>query len=89
MKIKDEFFLKNENGQNIVKSRDGNVANFIVLGNTATLLFELTKERDCSKNEMLDYILNNTDVSTVLALSDLNVFIKLMKENDIFEQEEQ
>ena len=39
--------------------------------------------------EMLDYILNNTDVSTVLALSDLNVFIKLMKENDIFEQEEQ
>ena len=85
MKIKDEFFIKSENGQNIVKNKTKNIDNVIVLGNTATMLFGLLKEKDCSQDEMLEFILQNTDISTVLALNDLNVFIKLMKENDIFE----
>lgn len=87
MKIRDEFFLKNENGQKIIKSSKKTPDNYIVLGNTAALLFELTKEKDCSRNEMFEYILKNSDISTVLALNDLDIFIKLMKENDMFEQE--
>lgn len=85
MKIKDEYYIKCENGQNIVKSRTKNIDNVIILGNTAALLFGLLKEKDCSQDEMFEYILQNTDISTVLALNDLNVFIKLMKENDIIE----
>ena len=85
MKIKDEFYLIKENGQNIVESRLKNLNNSIILGKTAALLFEYTKTGNRSENDMLDFILENTDVSTVLALNDLNIFIKLMKENDIFE----
>lgn len=85
MKIKEEYYIKSENGQNILASRLKNTDNVIILGNTATMLFGLTKEKDCSENEMLDYLLKSTDISTVLALNDLNIFIKLMKENDVFE----
>lgn len=85
MKIKDEYFIKSENGQNLVKNKLRNIENVIVLGNTATLLFGLLKEKDCSQDEMLEFILRNTEISTVLALNDLNVFIELMKENDVFE----
>lgn len=85
MKIKEEYHIKSENGQNIIACDNKNPENVIVLGNTATLLFHFAKEKDRSETEMLEYLLENTDISTVLALNDLNVFIKLMKENDIFE----
>ena len=85
LKIREEFYLTHENGQNIVESSLDNFNNSIILGNTAAMLFEYAKTKDLSRNDMLTFLLENTDISTVLALNDLNIFIKLMKENDIFE----
>ncbi|MCQ2451087.1 MAG: hypothetical protein MJ080_03830 [Clostridia bacterium] len=85
MKIKEKFDLSSENGQYTVVSSDKSFNTYIVLGTIAALLFRKAKEKDCSKEELLTLILKKSDISTVLALSELNSFIKTMKENDIFE----
>ena len=85
MHIKDGFSLKNFEGQYTVVSDNGELANTIVLTETALFLWNLLKEKDVTKNEMLNALLDNFDISTVLALGDIDVFLRTMKENGITE----
>lgn len=85
LRIKDGFSLKNYEGQYTVVSDNGELENTIVLTDTALFLWNLLKQKDVSKTEMLNALLNNFDISTVLALGDIDVFLRTMKENGITE----
>lgn len=85
MRIKDGFSVKNLDGQYTVVSDNGELENTIVLTDTALFLWNLLKEKNVSKTEMLNAILDNFDISTVLALGNIDVFLRTMKENGITE----
>ena len=85
VRIKDGFSLKNFEGQYTVVSDNGELENTIVLTDTALFLWNMLKEKDASKTEMLNALLSNFDISTVLALGDIDVFLRTMRENGITE----
>ncbi len=88
MKINENFELINHSGQYIVVSKGDNTKNpnnAIVLTETAVFLWNLLKEKDVTKTQMLDELIANFDISTVLALGDIDVFVRTMKENGIIE----
>lgn len=89
MKIKQGFNLKTENGQTVVAcdkniNRDFNSA--IVLTETSAFLWNMIQNENTSKEKMLNALLDNFDISTVLALNNIDVFIKTLKENGILEE---
>ncbi len=88
MKIKDGFELVNRSGVYVVESKNGTQEmpfNSITLTDTAVFLWNLLKEKDVTKTEMLGAIIDNFDISTVLALGNIDVFVRTMKENGIIE----
>ena len=88
MKIKEGFEVVNRSGQNIIVSKSTSKdapINSIVLTDTAVFLWNLLKEKDVTKTEMLNALIENFDISTVLALGDIDVFVRTMKENEIIE----
>ena len=88
MKIKKGYELVNRSGQNVIISKDTAVAsldNAIVLTDTAVFLWNLLKEKDVTKTDMLNALIESFDISTVLALGDIDVFVRTMKENGIIE----
>ncbi len=88
MRIKDGFELVNRNGQNVVTAKKGSSVsadNYIVLTETAAFLWKLLSENDVTKTKMLEELLANFNISTVLALGDIDTFIRTMKENGIIE----
>ena len=85
MRIKEGFSLKNFEGQYTVVADNGELENTIVLTDTALFLWNMLKEKDASKTEMLNALLSNFDISTVLALGDIDVFLRTMRENGITE----
>ena len=88
MKIKDGFELVNRSGMNVVirKTEDKDAPfNAITLTETAVFLWNLLKEKDVTKTEMLGALIENFEISTVLALGDIDVFVRTMKENGIIE----
>ena len=88
MRIKNGYELKCEAGQYIVKYNgvtSGRLDNSIVLADTAVFLWNLLKEKDVTKTEMLNALIENFDISTVLALGKINGFVPTMKENGIIE----
>ena len=89
MRIKDGFKVVNYHGQNTVvadTAAKGGLDNNIVLTDTSLFLWNLLKSSDVSKTEMLDALLKNFEISTVLALSDIDVFLRTMKENGLIEE---
>lgn len=89
MRIKDGYDIKNFEGQATVvaSSPDARpLENTIVLTDTAVFLWNMLKAKDTSKTEMLNALLDNFDISTVLALGDIDVFLRTMKENGIIEE---
>lgn len=85
MRIKHGFSLKNLQGQYTVVADNGKLENTIVLTDTSLFLWNLLKSKDVTKTEMLNALLENFDISTVLALGDIDVFLRTMKENGITE----
>ena len=88
MRIKNGYELKNRNERYIVTYNgtvSGELDNSIVLADTAVFLWNLLKEKDVTKTEMLNALIENFDISTVLALGDIDVFVRTMKENGIIE----
>lgn len=85
MRIKDGFSIKNYEGQYTVVAEKGELENTIVLTDTALFLWKLLKTKEVSKTEMLNALLDNFDISTVLALGDIDVFLRTMKENGIIQ----
>ena len=89
MRIKDGFELKNSHGEYLVVSKDKTAYmphNSIVLADTAVFLWNLLKEKDVSKADMLNALIENFDISTVLALGNIDVFVRTMRENGIIEE---
>lgn len=89
MRIKDGFELKNLHGDYIVISKEKTVTmphNSIILTDTAVFLWNLLKKKDVTKAEMLNALIENYDISTVLALGNIDVFIRTMRENGIIEE---
>ena len=73
MRIKDGYKVVNMHGQNtVVYEKDGSdkLENTIVLTETAMFLW---------------HMLDNFEISTVLALGDIDVFLRTMKENGVIE----
>lgn len=87
MKIKSGFYLKNINGQTVVMSENTAEApiNSIVLGETATFLWECLSKSEMGKEQLLNALLDRFEISTVLALNDIDVFVKTLRENGIIE----
>ena len=83
MHIKDGFTVKNLQGQMTVVAEKG-IDNTIVLTETALFLWKMLENGNPTKSEMLNALLDNFEISTVLALGDIDVFIRTMRENGIF-----
>lgn len=89
MKIKQGFYLKDENNQKIIacdKNLNPNFNSIIILTDTSSHLWNLLRSEDVTKEKMLNSLLENFDISTVLALNDIDVFIRILKENGIIEE---
>ena len=89
MKIKKGYKLKSVSGQYTVVADRRIIKNFtslIVLNESAVFLWNLLSERNVTKQEMLEAMLSNFDISTVLALGNIDVFVRTMKENGIIEE---
>ena len=85
MHIKDGFTVKNLQGQMTVVAEKG-IDNTIVLTETALFLWKMLENGNPTKSEMLNALLDNLEISTVLALGDIDVFLRTMRENGIIEE---
>ena len=89
MKIKQGFSTKTENGETVIicdKSINPDFNSTIQLTETSLLLWNmLINHTDVTKEQMLNALLEKYDISTVLALSNIDIFIKTLKENGILE----
>lgn len=89
MKIRQGFNLKTENGQTVVacdKNINRDFNSTIVLTETSAFLWNMIQNENTSKEKMLNALLDNFDISTVLALNNIDVFIRTLKENGILEE---
>lgn len=89
MKIKQGFSLKTENGQNVIicdKSVNRDFNSTIFLTETSVYLWDLLQNENAGKEQMLHGLLQRFDISTVLALNNIDVFIRTLKENGILEE---
>ncbi len=89
MKIKQGFTLNNIDGQSIIvcdKNINPSFNTSISLNGTSEHLWKLIQNGDVNKEQMLHSLLDKFDISTVLALNDIDVFIKTLKENGILEE---
>lgn len=89
MKIRQGFNLKTENGQTVVvcdKNINRDFNSTIVLTETSAFLWNMIQNENTSKEKMLNGLLDNFDISTVLALNNIDVFIRTLKENGILEE---
>ena len=87
MKIKPFFTLnKDADGNYYVKSDQANGSKTILLPNERiAFLWSKATENDCTKEQLLNALLNECDISTVLALNDIDTFLRIIKENGILE----
>lgn len=89
MKIKQGFSLKTEDGQTVIivdKNINRDFNSTIFLTDTSVFLWNLLQNENPTKEQMLNALLDNFDISTVLALNNIDVFIRTLKENGILEE---
>ena len=87
MKIKKDFLLKTVAGQKVVVPTGDNVVNInaaITLNETAAFLWEQL-QNECSKEELLTRMTETYDVSKETAEKDIDVFLNVLKEQNILE----
>ena len=85
MKIKNGYKLIPHNEEFLVCFRDEKPLQTLCLSKIGAFLWEKVSENDISSTQMLDLLLDEFEISTVLALGEIDTFIKSMKENGIFE----
>ncbi len=89
MRIKEGFSLKKENDIAVVicdKNINRNFNANIELTEISTFLWNLLSSGDKTKEQMLNALLGQFDISAVLALNNIDVFIRTLKENGIIEE---
>ena len=87
MKIKDGYRLKTISGRHTVVTdelRSKELNNVIVLNEVAVYLWNLMRE-DISRDEMVNRLISELNFSKLLALSNVEIFVKTLKENDIID----
>ncbi len=84
MRIKKGFTLKKAEEHYIIWGKDG--LNNIVLSEIDAFLWNLIEKENVSKTDMLEALLREFDISTVLALGNIDTFLRTMKEHDIIEE---
>ncbi len=86
MKIKKGYSIIKVDGQYVVTSDNGQlIKDTIILDEISLFLWNELKQREISKNEMLDLLLAQFEISTVLALGEIDRFVRVLKENGIIE----
>ena len=88
LKLKQNYELLELNGQlNIAFNGvpTGVILDSVTLGDIALALWNLIKERNVTKAEMLEMLITKFDISTVLALGNIDAFVRILKENGIVE----
>ena len=81
MKINKKFKIEQINGQTvIIDSENGEICGHADFGEIRLFLWNLAQEREITKQQMLTEILNKFEISTVLALGEIDKFIKKLKE---------
>lgn len=88
MKIKSGFELVDRSGQKVIVYKGSEKISFnqtIVLSGTATFLWEFLKKNEATKAQCLSALIEAFDISTVLALGDIDTFVKTLKANGILE----
>ena len=86
MKISEGYLLRTVAGKNIVVSI-GSEVNFngmLTLNDTGVFFWNLL-QKDTTKEEMLEAVLKEYDVSSDIALQDIENFIQKLKDSGILE----
>ncbi len=89
VKIKQGFSLKKENGEYAIicdKTIQKDFNSTIFLTGSSVFLWNMLVSGEVNKEQMLNALLENYNISTVLALSNIDIFIKTLKENGILEE---
>ncbi len=85
MKLKSGYIIKlKEDLYTVYGPNNTELKNFH-LSKFGAFLFECTQKENLTNNQLLDKILSSFDISTVLALGEIDTFIKKCKENGIVE----
>lgn len=85
MKIKNGYSLISKNGGFIVCLNGKPLEKTIVLTKIGAFLWGVLEKENLNTSQLLDLVLTNFEISTVLALGEIDTFIKQIKENNIFE----
>lgn len=83
MKIKSGCSIIQVDGQYLVQGP--NIKAVITLDEISLFLWNELKDKEFSKNELLDLLLQKFEISTVLALGEIDKFVRVLKENGIIE----
>ena len=86
MKISKCYLLRTVAGKNIVVSigDDVNFNGMLTLNDTGVFFWNLL-QNDITKEEMLEAVLQEYDVSSNIALQDIENFVKKLKDSKILE----
>lgn len=88
MKINAKFKIELLNNQNVIIDTENNkVCGTVDFNDIKMLLWQLAQNREITKQQMLDEVLKEFDISTVLALGEIDNFIKKLKEFGIINNE--
>ena len=82
LRIKSGFDIINVDGHYVIKGENG-LNQTIILDEISLFLWNNLKDKDFSKNEMLDLLLKAFEISTVLALGEIDKFVRILRENEI------
>ena len=83
MKIKSGYIITQVDEQYVIQGQ--NIKETIILDEISLFLWNELKDSEFSKNEMLDLLLQKFEISTVLALGEIDRFVRVLKENGIIE----
>ena len=84
MRIKDGYELVNRDGRYFIVS-ENNFCTEVSASKYSVFLWKLLKENEVTKSQTLDCLLNEFDISTVLALGEIDNFLRMMRENEVVE----
>ena len=83
LRIKSGYSIIQVDGQCIIQGQ--NIKETIILDEISLFLWDALKQKEISKNEMLNLLLEKFEISTVLALGEIDKFVRVLKENGIIE----
>lgn len=88
MKIKECFDIKNVAGENIVVCTDPSLHfnKLIKLNNSAAFLWRELKSGEKTNEQLFNFLADFFNISSVLALNEIDVFLRILRENGILEE---